>query len=165
MEISLFFFFFLNPTNLFKQFILPFLSISDADNNQSDDMPIIAVMVALSSLLVIIFIIIVLYMLRLVIRCYDVLYITNSETCREWRPKVLLLVTMATADWHSAVGIKRCVFICVYVWDSVSSCINMDFDLCWLTGLRSTSRREAIQTPSDSPTVDPMIQVKQPPMR
>ncbi|XP_008278759.1 receptor-type tyrosine-protein phosphatase alpha [Stegastes partitus] len=34
------------------------------DNNQSDDMPIIAVMVALSSLLVIIFIIIVLYMLR-----------------------------------------------------------------------------------------------------
>ncbi|XP_030276427.1 receptor-type tyrosine-protein phosphatase alpha isoform X1 [Sparus aurata] len=34
------------------------------DNNQSDDMPIIAVMVALSSLLVIIFIIIILYMLR-----------------------------------------------------------------------------------------------------
>uniref|UniRef100_A0A8C4IHL2 Receptor-type tyrosine-protein phosphatase alpha n=1 Tax=Dicentrarchus labrax TaxID=13489 RepID=A0A8C4IHL2_DICLA len=36
------------------------------DNTQSDDMPIIAVMVALSSLLVIIFIIIILYMLRLV---------------------------------------------------------------------------------------------------
>ncbi|TMS19285.1 Receptor-type tyrosine-protein phosphatase alpha [Larimichthys crocea] len=34
------------------------------DNNPSDDMPIIAVMVALSSLLVIIFIIIILYMLR-----------------------------------------------------------------------------------------------------
>uniref|UniRef100_A0AAQ5YXA8 Receptor-type tyrosine-protein phosphatase alpha n=1 Tax=Amphiprion ocellaris TaxID=80972 RepID=A0AAQ5YXA8_AMPOC len=34
------------------------------DGNQSDDMPIIAVMVALSSLLVIIFIIIILYMLR-----------------------------------------------------------------------------------------------------
>ncbi len=44
----------------------PFLSVSDVDNNQSDDMPIIAVMVALSSLLVIIFIIIILYMLRLV---------------------------------------------------------------------------------------------------
>ncbi|XP_033977550.1 receptor-type tyrosine-protein phosphatase alpha isoform X1 [Trematomus bernacchii] len=37
---------------------------SPHDNNQSDDMPIIAVMVALSSLLVIIFIIIILYMLR-----------------------------------------------------------------------------------------------------
>uniref|UniRef100_A0A7N8Y7F3 Receptor-type tyrosine-protein phosphatase alpha n=1 Tax=Mastacembelus armatus TaxID=205130 RepID=A0A7N8Y7F3_9TELE len=37
---------------------------SPHDNNPSDDMPIIAVMVALSSLLVIIFIIIVLYMLR-----------------------------------------------------------------------------------------------------
>ncbi|XP_060925250.1 receptor-type tyrosine-protein phosphatase alpha [Limanda limanda] len=37
---------------------------SPQDNNQSDDMPIIAVMVALSSLLVIIFIIIILYMLR-----------------------------------------------------------------------------------------------------
>ncbi|XP_062272606.1 receptor-type tyrosine-protein phosphatase alpha [Scomber scombrus] len=37
---------------------------SPQDNSQSDDMPIIAVMVALSSLLVIIFIIIILYMLR-----------------------------------------------------------------------------------------------------
>ncbi|XP_034388520.1 receptor-type tyrosine-protein phosphatase alpha isoform X2 [Cyclopterus lumpus] len=37
---------------------------SPHDNTQSDDMPIIAVMVALSSLLVIIFIIIILYMLR-----------------------------------------------------------------------------------------------------
>uniref|UniRef100_A0A8C9Y4Q8 protein-tyrosine-phosphatase n=1 Tax=Sander lucioperca TaxID=283035 RepID=A0A8C9Y4Q8_SANLU len=44
--------------------MFPFLSVSDVDNNQSDDMPIIAVMVALSSLLVIIFIIIILYMLR-----------------------------------------------------------------------------------------------------
>uniref|UniRef100_A0AAQ5X7V2 Receptor-type tyrosine-protein phosphatase alpha n=1 Tax=Amphiprion ocellaris TaxID=80972 RepID=A0AAQ5X7V2_AMPOC len=40
------------------------LSASVVDGNQSDDMPIIAVMVALSSLLVIIFIIIILYMLR-----------------------------------------------------------------------------------------------------
>ncbi|KAM7006684.1 receptor-type tyrosine-protein phosphatase alpha isoform 1-T1 [Tautogolabrus adspersus] len=37
---------------------------SPHDNNPSDDMPIIAVMVALSSLLVIIFIVIILYMLR-----------------------------------------------------------------------------------------------------
>ncbi len=36
----------------------------------------------------------------------------------------------------------------------------MHFDLCWLTGLKSTSRQEAIQTPSDWPTADQMIQVK-----
>lgn len=35
-----------------------------ADNSPSDDMAIIAIMVALSSLLVIIFIVIILYMLR-----------------------------------------------------------------------------------------------------
>lgn len=50
----------------------------DVDNNPSDDMPIIAVMVALSSLLVIIFIIIILYMLRLV-KCNWCCKLT--ETC------------------------------------------------------------------------------------
>lgn len=44
----------------------PFSFIPGVDTTHSDDMPIIAVMVALSSLLVIIFIIIILYMLRLV---------------------------------------------------------------------------------------------------
>lgn len=45
-------------------------SLSHQDNGHSDDVPVIAVMVALSSLLVIIFIIIILYMLRLVKRSY-----------------------------------------------------------------------------------------------
>lgn len=49
---------------LLKPFNRPPLSVSDQDENPSDDMPIMAVMVALSSLLVIIFIIIILYMLR-----------------------------------------------------------------------------------------------------
>lgn len=35
-------------------------------------------------------------------------------------------------------------------------CINTIFNVCWLTGLKSTSRQEAIQTPSDCR----MIQVK-----
>lgn len=50
-----------------------------ADNDPSDDMPIIAVMVALSSLLVIIFIIIILYMLRLVKRADVTHYILHTS--------------------------------------------------------------------------------------
>lgn len=46
--------------------ILPFPFVPRVGDEDAGDMPIIAVMVALSSLLVIIFIIIILYMLRLV---------------------------------------------------------------------------------------------------
>lgn len=112
-----------------------------ADNDQSDDMPIIAVMVALSSLLVIIFIIIILYMLRLVNRA-DVTHDTLAFSCETW------------GNWSNGkyLSERETVY--------ASLCINMDFVVCWLTGLKSTSRQEAIQTPSDWPMADQMIQVK-----
>lgn len=58
-----------------------------------------------------------------------------------------------------------CLCVCVCHKDAhISLCINMHFDLWWLTGLKSTSRQGAIRTPSDWPMVDQMIQVKLPHM-